>query len=544
MKFRRKFKDVFTSLGLVLAYLSGVTIADTPRMIARRPLPGPVRAAQTKPTDSVELNSNSETLPSWRFAWNYQTDDFKSNTTKSEQFLNEYLAHEADFFARARHPESGLTFDGWNLNPETGLPDSARQFSADSKECLDLGVCVKALYGDPIISKVVSPKDPEKAPEVAAEILGKKLKSYQKYQEQYPGFAGHVTWFQSGQEMTPLGEWKQAVPTLDMGEMAWSLLLAEKALKDTGREDLARGYKEYNDTLQSKAKEILFEPKSGGVRGHVQISDPKDPDATYSGDGIMTGEHGVHEGQMIVSYMTLFGDLNEEQRDHIWDDIQMERVEHRYGTTWEGYWGSPHEEWAHLFLPYNEVSGFRDLFRIREKIRSQNAADRNYPGFAASAHHPTEEKYMSAAGVEGIGSQGLEFQDTYTPYGAFPMLLQFAGELTGNVGLAWLHNMLAGPKLQGPFGAGESGDNAGTGAAPVKTIDVSFTNLLALSGGLQKETAAMLKEKGKYQQFVDRMNSEFDETFGEVPLRDPVDFAYPKQPAPVGSREYDFFAQP
>ena len=124
------------------------------------------------------------------------------------------------------------------------------------------------------------------------------------------------------------------------------------------------------------------------------------------------------------------------------------------------------------------------------------------------------------------------------------MLLQFAGELTGNVGLAWLHNMLAGPKLQGPFGAGESGDNAGTGAAPVKTIDVSFTNLLALSGGLQKETAAMLKEKGKYQQFVDRMNSEFDETFGEVPLRDPVDFAYPKQPAPVGSREYDFFAQP
>ena len=544
MKFRRKFKDVFTSLGLVLAYLSGVTIADTPRMIARRPLPGPVRAAQTKPTDSVELNSNSETLPSWRFAWNYQTDDFKSNTTKSEQFLNEYLAHEADFFARARHPESGLTFDGWNLNPETGLPDSARQFSAASKECLDLGVCVKALYGDPIISKVVSPKDPEKAPEVAAEILGKKLKSYQKYQEQYPGFAGHVTWFQSGQEMTPLGEWKQAVPTLDMGEMAWSLLLAEKALKDTGREDLARGYKEYNDTLQSKAKEILFEPKSGGVRGHVQISDPKDPDATYSGDGIMTGEHGVHEGQMIVSYMTLFGDLNEEQRDHIWDDIQMERVEHRYGTTWEGYWGSPHEEWAHLFLPYNEVSGFRDLFRIREKIRSQNAADRNYPGFAASAHHPTEEKYMSAAGVEGIGSQGLEFQDTYTPYGAFPMLLQFAGELTGNVGLAWLHNMLAGPKLQGPFGAGESGDNAGTGAAPVKTIDVSFTNLLALSGGLQQETAAMLKEKGKYQQFVDRMNSEFDETFGEVPLRDPVDFAYPKQPAPVGSREYDFFAQP
>jgi hypothetical protein len=500
----------------------------------------PVGVAQSGPSDSVELTSSPETLPPWRFARNYKTDDFKSSPARSEQFLNDYLAHEAEFFARARHPESGLTYDGWNLNPKTGLPVSARNFSAASKECLDLAVCVKALYGDPIISKVVSPAEPEKAPEVAAEILGKKLASYQKYQEQYPGFAGHVTWFQSGQEMTPLGEWKNAVPTLDMGEMAWSLLLAEKALADTGRDDLAAGYQDYNDTLQSNAKDVLFEPKSGGVRGHVQISDPKDPNATYSGDGITTGEHGVHEGQMIISYMTLFGGLSPEQRDHIWDDIQMTRVEHRYGTTWEGYWGSPHEEWAHLFLPYQDVSGFKDLFRIREEIRAQNAVERSYPGFAASAHHPTEERYMSAAGVEGIASQPLEFQDTYTPYGAFPMLLQFAGELTGNVGLAWLHNMLAGPKLQGPFGAGESGDNAGTGAAPVKTIDVSFTNLLALSGGLQKETAEMLKEKGKYQQFVERMDSEFEETFGDAPLREPVGFVYPKVQAPAATREYDF----
>ena len=533
---------------MVYCGLVTFAIADPLRsgLVANRPKPAVAKPVQTEPqgsTDSVEINSsNPETLPSWRFAWNYSTNDFKTDPVKSEQFLNDYLYHEAEFFAKARHPESGLTYDGWNLDAETGMPSSVRDFSAASKECLDLGVCIKALRGDPVIARVVSPRDPEKAPEVAAEILGKKLKSYQKYQEQFPGFAGHVTWFRSGEEMTPLGEWKQAVPTLDMGEMAWALLLAEWALKKGGHEELAAGYKEYNDKLQSKAKEILFEPKSGGVRGHVQISDPKDPNATYSGDGIMTGEHGVHEGQMIVSYMTLFGGLTQQQQDHIWDDIEMKRVEHRYGTTWEGYWGSPHEEWAHLFLPYHDVSGFEDLFRIREKIRSNNAADRDYPGFAASAHHPTEDKYMSAAGVEAIGSQKLEFQNTYTPYGAFPMLLQFAGEVSGNVGLAWLHNMLVGPKLQGPMGAGESGDNAGTGAAHVKTIDVSFTNLLAMSGGLQVETREMLQDKDKYRQFVSRMNSEFDEAFGDAPLREPVDFAYPKAPAPQGSREYDFFS--
>ena len=544
MGIRTKVHNYFTFLLAVGLYL-GLVITpaySNPHVpTSRGTLPRASRVAREQTPEGDRFEPNKQpAVPAWRYAWKYKTEDFKSDASKSEQFLNEYLAGEAEFFARARHPESGLTYDGWDLDPKTGQPVSAREFSAASKECLDLAVCVKALYGDPLISKVVSPQDPDRAPEIAADILGKKLRSYQRYQEQFPGFGGHVTWFHSGEEMRPVDGWKSAVPTLDMGEMAWALLLAEKALKDTGHAETAEGYKEYNDHLIATAREVLYEPKSGGVRGHVTISDPKDPDATYSGDGIMTGEHGVHEGQMIVSYATLFGGLDKDARDHIWDDIEMKRIEHRYGTTWEGFWGSPHEEWAHLFLPYHDIEGFKNLFRIREKIRAQNAVDHGYPGFAASAHHPTESRYMSAAGVEGIGSQPLEFQNTYTPYGAFPMLLQFAGEIQGNLGLAWLHNMLMGPKLQGPMGAGESGDNAGTGAAPVKTIDVSFTNLLALSGGLQKETAAMLKERGKYQQFVERMTSEYEEAFGSSPLREIEDFAYPEAPAPVGTREYDF----
>lgn len=498
------------------------------------------RVAQEEQTDSFQPQREDDTLPDWRFALRYTTQDFQHNSARAEQFLNDYLAHEADFFAKARHPQSGLTYDGWNLDPKTGQPVSAREFSAASKECLDLGICIKALKGDPIIGKVVSPEAPERAPEVAADILAKKLSSYQRFRKEFPGFAGYVTWFNSGAAMSPVEGWKDSVPTLDMGEMAWTLLLAEKALRDSGRAELAEGYQEYNEHLLSKAKDVLFEPKSGGVRGHVHISDPKDPNATYSGDGIMTGEHGVHEGQMIVSYMTLFGGLDKEARERIWDDISMKRVEHEHGTTWQGYWGSPHEEWAHLFLPYGDVDGFKNLFRIREKIRSQNAVEREYPGFAASAHHPTENKYMSAAGLEGVNSQPLEFQDTYTPYGAFPMLLQFAGKLSGNIGLAWLHNMLTGPKLQGPMGAGESGHNRGLGAAPVKTIDVSFTNLLALSGGLQEETADMLKERGKYQQFVERMQAEYDETFSAAPLREPSEFAYPANEAPSGVKDYEY----
>ena len=505
---------------------SSLKTAAGPRATESAPTP-----AQSEPRDGFSA-TGAETLPAWRFAHRYTAAEVLGDEAKAAAFQDEYLTHEAEFFARARDPQSGLTFDGVDLDPQTGKAARVRAFSAASKECLDLGLLVKALNGDPLIAKVVSPGNPANAPAVAAEILGQKIGSYQQFAKDYPGFAGYFTWFESGAKAKPTADWAKAIPTLDLGEMLWSLMLAEKALRDSGRTELAQKYKTYNDSLQSKAFEAFYEPTQKGIRGHVEISDPKDPNARFSGSGITTGEHGVHEGQMMILYMTLFGGLSDEMKKTVWDGIEMTRVEHKHGTTWQGFWGSPHEEWAHLFLPYRDHKGFEDLFRIREKIRSHNAAERGYPGFAASAANPTANGYAAAAGIEGVNTQRLEFQHTYTPYGAFPMLLQFAGQMTGNVGLAWLHNMLQGPRQQGPLGAAESGDNAGTGAPPVKTIDVTFTNLLAMSGGLAKETAALLKEKGKYQEFMSQMDGEYQETFGGRALREPADYGLPKGPAP------------
>jgi hypothetical protein len=445
--------------------------------------------------------------------------------------LEQFLDHEAAFFQVARDPDSGLTDDGWDLDPRTGEPLKPRKFSAASKECLDLALLVKALHGHPLIARVVSPDDPEQAPQIAREILAKKIRSYEAYRQAYPGFAGYMAWFESGAQARPMGGWQKAFPTLDLGEMMWALLLAERALEDTGHQQLADQYRAFNQKLAQKARDAMFHPTKIGVRGRVEVSDPLSAETTYHGDGLMTGEHGVHEGQMIVLYMSLYGGLTPEESDVVWKDIAMKRVEHPYGTTWQGFWGSPHEQWAYLFLPYRDLPEYRQLFRIREKIRTLNAAERGYPGLGASAHHPLGKGYMSAVGIEGIGSQPLEFQDTYTPYGAFPLLLEFAGQSANNVGLVWLHNMLLGPGMQGPFGAGESGDNAGTGVAPIKTIDATFTTLLALSGGLEEETADMLRADGKYDQFLDIMRGEYEEVFGDVPLREPQDFALPSLPA-------------
>lgn len=497
-----------------------------PRMLGAALLSLILTAAPTRAQDDA---------PSWKFAHDYTAEQLMRSPEAAACFARQMADGEAAFFAAARDPESGLTFDGWDLDPVTRQPFKARRFSAASKECLDLALLTKALYRDPLISRVVSPMDPEKAPEVAVGILGKKIASYERYRDKYPGFNGYMAWFTSGTDAAPMKGWETAFPTLDLGEMIWALLLTERALEQTGHQELGARYETFNQHLQERAREAMFNEAKGGVRGRVEVADPLSSETTYSSDALMTGEHGVHEGQMIVLYMSLYGDLTPAEVTKVWKNISMKRVEHPDGTTWQGFWGSPHEEWAYLFLPYRDLPEYRQLFRIREKIRAANAARRGYPGFGASAHHPLGKGYMSAAGIEEIGSQPLEHQDTYTPYGAFPVLLEFAGRDQGNVGLVWLHNMLLGPGMQGPFGAGESGDNAGTGSASIKTIDATFTTLLAMSGGLEKEMAELLKADGKYEAFLDIMRGEYQETFAKAPLREPLqEFSLPLRPAGTG----------
>ncbi len=237
---------------------------------------------------------------------------------------------------------------------------------------------------------------------------------------------------------------------------------------------------------------------------------------------------------MLILYVCLFGrDLPADGAQRIWSDIIMKRIETRYGTTWEGWYASSHEEWAFLFIPLRDIPGYRDLFRIREKIRSCNAREKGYPGFATSCL-VDRENYIDKAGIEGVVSHPLINNHTFALYGAFPLLLECAGREGKNYGLAWLHTMLMADRMQGPMGAGESGSNDGTKASDVKTIDGSFTINLALCGGLEKETAELLKHEKVYDRFREIMTGEYRETFVSEPLREPVDFALPGVSVPKG----------
>jgi hypothetical protein len=454
----------------------------------------------------------------YRFAKRYTIDEVMNNPQKAEAFTHDYLAGESPYFAVARNPESGLSFDGINLDPKTGKPLEVRNWSAPSKECLDIGLCIKALEGDAKAALVFSKDDPSKAPDMAADILRKKMDSYEKFQNENPGYGGFIPWFMSGKEMKPTPDWDGQVPGLDNGEWIWTLLDAEQALRDKGMTDLADRYGRYNENLQNHVVKMFYDPVAGRVRGDIKIVSPQSPDSAYEpAPGKCDYLDGIHEGHMLLLYMALFGKgLPEGAEDRIWGSYKLGKVDTKWGTTWQAWAGSSHESWAHLFLPTRDLEPFNKLFRIREEIRSQNAAERHYPGFASSTNEPGGKGYFSACGIEGIGTLEPEHNDVFAIYGAFPMLQEFSDKEppTGNYGLAWLLNMLKCQKMQGPLGGGESATNDGKLVSSMKTIDGTFPNLLAMMGGLSKETAKLLESKGLYDKFMKIEEKKLKEAFG------------------------------
>lgn len=460
---------------------------------------------------------------------------------KADAFVQDYLQREAAWFTMARNPRTFLTRDGFQVDAATGTATAVRDYSAPSKESLDIGLCVKALTADPRAAVLVGGGDPAVARTRAASILAGKMDTFEKWHRDYPGYGGFMPWFVNGDNgVEPTDDWMGHCPGLDNGEWAWSMLVAERALRDQGFVDLADRYERYNGILQSSAARMWYDPEVGGVRGDVRIIDPKSADTRYETIGITTGEHGVHEGQMHLLYVTLMSRdaqggraLTDEQVDRVWDGIHMKRVEHEAGTTWQGFWGSPHESWAYLFLPYRDLPEYRDLFRLREVVRSQNAAERGYPGLAASTNAPDLGAYYADCGIEDVGTQPVRHNDVFAVYGAFPMLLEFAGVREKNYGLAWLDNMLRADHMYGPLGGMESGSNDGRKSAMVKTIDGSMPNLLALMGGLERETAEVMRAHGVYDRFTAIVLDQYHGAFGDAPLREPKGFALPPRPVPT-----------
>lgn len=469
----------------------------------------------------------------------------------SSQQASRFMQQVARREAHAQRPgvmfdgETGLTFDGHAIDFHTGqLVGGPRNWSAPSKESLDITLLVKAVQGDKVARLAVSPTGkPDDAVRVAIDRLSRKIDAYQRFHEQYPSFGGFLPWFKvagaPGQRrMEPMPGWHDRAPALDNGQLAWSVYHAAAALREAGHPELAAKYDAQLALMKKNVVRIFFDPAEQTMRAEARMTAPNklapheqtyvtNPDNPYY-------LNDSSEGLMMVHFADLFGEWKgqEAARAAMWSiprhapatyvTADGERI-----TTDREWRFSSHEEWGYLVLPLRDVPVADRLFVNAQRARTAFSADGQRPGLYASTHRPVRSPdepltYENRVGIRSIATPGTRAMSVYAPYAAAPLAL-----VDKRVFATWLKNMTRAPRMFGENGVGESFSGSGKAFAPVLTWDGKVLPLVAWSGGIAREVREQLKKDGKYDRFVETVTNSYGDAFSKiegegVPLRAPT----------------------
>lgn len=75
-----------------------------------------------------------------------------------------------------------------------------------------------AIAGSPEAARFLSPENPAAAPGLVASIMQKKLQTYLRFNQTFPGFGGFLPWILAdGEDLIPTPDWDNRVPGLDNG---------------------------------------------------------------------------------------------------------------------------------------------------------------------------------------------------------------------------------------------------------------------------------------------------------------------------------------
>ncbi|EFC46688.1 GPI anchored protein [Naegleria gruberi] len=444
-----------------------------------------------------------------RFALEYSIADFYNNSIRAQQFLMNVSHWEGKFATHGvgLNMISGLTYDGHQIDYDTSeLHDPLHDFSAASKESLHLDMIALGLNGDKIamnffkssmesqsnvrfafsakknqqlLRSYESIKDSQdnRVQQFILSSLRAKLQSYEKFDNQYPGFGGLLPWFTVSDEGAGLLDgWTDRVPSLDNGQMIWGLIAVEQVLRQQQIGlDLA-------DIIAARIKKLtqtvlpIFYDGNGHVRCVAKIKNiygsPYNPN-NYQSDGSCY-LNDPYEGELMDFFIDLKADwaasgYSLDERNKIWlaKRSQTRAVKYKsklYGDILveQGFWYSSHEKWKYLMLPYQSVPVNNRIFLNGERARLVNSIENGIPGLFASVTVPVKRgdyspPYSSACGIAQIASQPIEYTTIVTPYGSFPPVLA-----DQNIGLMWYLTTIQGAKMQGVYGSTESTNITGS----------------------------------------------------------------------------------
>jgi len=447
---------------------------------------------------------------------------------------------------------TGLTFDGVNIDFQTGKPVRVRNWSAPSKESVHIALLVKALAGDRTAALMMSPdpRDPASARARAIEVLTKKIASYERFNREYPGFGGFLPWYTvTDGRLVPIPSskgthdgWETRVPALDNGQLAWSIYYAANMLQELGYTKLAWRYRACFQRMSRNVVDVFYDPGTKKMRAEAKLvrgaRQPPSRNRYAINDGNPYYLEDAAEGLLLCHFADLFGDWRGQRagREAIWATPRRKPGSYTTAcgekiTLVKSWVGSSHEEWGQQILPFDAVDIDRQLFANAQRARTAYSAERSIPGLFASTHKPTNRttapEYASLLGFrapEGTVDRSRS-RSIVTPYAAFPLALAPGGK---PVFATWLKTMIDAPRMFGPYGIGESCSVRGKGIAPCLTWDGKALPMLAWMGGIKTDVGRYLARDGKLQPFVDRVKADYRLFDGvtiegtDLPLRGPT----------------------
>ena len=447
---------------------------------------------------------------------------------EARRFMKDVVDRERRFYQPgiAYDAKTGLTFDGHAIDRKTGqLVGKPRNWSAASKESLHIVMLAKAIAGDPTAQSLLTPDParPELAVSRAREVLRTKIETYKRFHEKNPGFGGFLPWFKVERgEMAPMEDWKNRVPGLDNGQLAWSMYMAEGVLREHGETKLADAYREHVKIMADNVVGVFYDPKAQHFRGESVIGRgahvPADKNSYETAQG---GYHikDAYEGLMLVHFADQMGSWRGQAkgaREAPWRDPRRVPAAKKLGrdevTVVEGQFYGSHEEWGFLVLPTRDVPVADRLFHNNQRVRTQYSAKQRFSGLFAPTHEPigtddvpkTGLAYVNSSGVPGVSQLPVRTgKPIFAPYAAFPLALVDERLFTG-----WLKSMVDRPGMLGPYGIGESYSEDGH-TAPLLTWDGKALPMIARMGGIAGDVRRFLKRDGKYDAFLAREKADY-----------------------------------
>ncbi|KAF7716682.1 Glucan endo-1,2-beta-glucosidase [Penicillium ucsense] len=482
--------------------------------------------------------------PSCRFAQQYTEKEVLEDPSN---FIQDMLYWEGKFHQNnvSYNSENGMSYDGTNIDWETGERTVKHPFSAASKESLQVMLYAHAISGSPDAARVISPTNPSAAPEIVASIMDLKLQTYLRFNETYPGFGGFLPWFtSSSQDITPTWDWNNRVPGLDNGELLWAVYAFVQAAENTSNKsyhNLARKWQSWMDYTKTTITQIFYRG-SGKLCAVVDIANQtlpvNHPDQKYACEGSSYLDD-PYEGELFTWWLQFFGGLPDAEIEDLWTfkRAKLQSVDYHMGTygpitVQKGYWFSSHETWKVMEMPYYDIDIIRRVFKNAERVRTCNSVTTHVPGMFASVNNVTDLStgdvvgYISNAGIPSIANQTVQELDVITPYSVFPTVL-----FDKAVGMAWWRNMALAKKMQNIYGSTESTRRDGAGVSALLTWDSKVTTVNSILGGVSDFVRQKMKSDKVYSTFVNRIEMEYSRVFQHL-KGEHVDFCLPKKTVP------------